>query len=180
MRIDRHAFRLLLVVMSATAVSCANLAGAPPPAATSSATATAAPLPATTSSAPTTSAASASAADLVAVAKLIYPYDAQYGYYTVCGANGDLSRCPVTDRLKAYLTQKQMTLCGCQNPAPSMDATATSTGPGGVAHVTLGYQPTPVRFDLIIVRDGGRLLVDDQQCTGVGPSSSIYTRTAGC
>ena len=124
-------------------------------------------------------AASASASDLIAVAKLIYPYVAQYGYYSVCGVNGDLSQCPVTDRLKAFLTQKQTTLCSCQNPAPSMDATATPTGPGGVAHVVLGYQ-TPMRFDLVIVRDAGRLLVDDQLCTGAGASSSIYARTGGC
>jgi hypothetical protein len=60
-----------------------------------------------------------------------------------------------------------------------MDATATPAGPGGVAHVVLGYQ-TPLRFDLVIVRDAGRLLVDDQLCTGGGASSSIYVRTGGC
>ncbi len=86
----------------------------------------------------------------------------------------------MTERLKTYLTQKQTTLCGCQNPAPSLDVTADPTTTGGVAHVVLGFQPTPLRFDLVIVRADGRLLVDDQLCTAGGPATSIYVRVGSC
>ena len=136
---------------------------------------------ATSSTQPTASAAtSVSASDLIAIAKQIYPYSSQFNYYTVCGVNGDLSQCPVTERLKAFLTQRQTTLCGCQNPASSLDVTADATSNGGVAHVLFGPQPTGRKFDLIIVSQGGRLLVDDQLCTGGGPSTSIYVRTGNC
>jgi hypothetical protein len=136
--------------------------------------------PALSTPSPTAATATASPSELVAVAKAIYPYSSQFNYYVVCGQNGNLSECPITERLKTYLTEKQTTLCGCQNPAPSLDITATPTSTGGVAHVVLGYQPTPLRFDLVIIRAGGHLLVDDQLCTGGGASTSIYVRSGGC
>jgi hypothetical protein len=151
----------------------------PLPGATGGAPALATSTPQASATATAPVAATASASELIAVAKAVYPYSAQYGYYTVCGQDGDLSQCPMTDRLKAFLTRTQTTLCGCQNPAPSMDVAAAPTGTGGVAHVELGYQ-SPLRFELVIVRDGTRLLVDDQLCTGSGASSSIYVRSGGC
>jgi hypothetical protein len=122
----------------------------------------------------------ASAADLVAVANVIFPYFPQYSYYAVCGANGDLSACPVTDRLKTRLTQAYLTLCRCQNPVPSLDVTAAPTQTGGVAHVILGNQVQPVKMDLVIVQIAGKLLVDDEICTGGGASTSIYVTDAPC
>jgi hypothetical protein len=89
--------------------------------------------------------------------------------------------CPVTDRLAARLTLMTQPpksgpgpvdpFCRCQNvPAPSALVEGEVTPTGGVAHVTLSL----ARFDLILVRGGGGLLVDDVRCTGKGPSSSIY------
>ena len=49
-----------------------------------------------------------------------------------------------------------------------------------IAHVVLGYQPNPIKMDLVIVQDSGKLLVDDELCTDGGPSTSIYVRTGGC
>jgi hypothetical protein len=115
----------------------------------------------------------------VAVAKAIFPYFPQYSYYSVCGANNDLSQCPVTDRLKTRLMQANLTLCRCQNPALSFDATAAPTQTGGVAHVILGDQ-LPVKMDLLIVQTAGKLLVDDEICTGGAPSTSIYVTAAPC
>lgn len=122
-------------------------------------TATATPAASTPAATGTSSASD----ELVAVAKAIYPYSTQYGYYSVCGVNGDLSHCPVTDRLRTLLTQRQTTLCGCQNPSLSMEVTATPTATGGVAHVVLGSPPGAQKFDLIVVRSAGALLVDDQE-----------------
>jgi hypothetical protein len=119
------------------------------------------------------------AADLVAVAKVIFPYFPQYNYYSVCGANGDLSQCPVTDRLKTRLTQSKLTLCRCNNPSLSLGVTASLTQTGGTAHVILGDQ-LPVKMDLVIVQTAGKLLVDDEICTGGGPSTSIYVTDAPC
>jgi hypothetical protein len=115
----------------------------------------------------------------VAVAKIIFPYFPQYYYYAVCGANSDLSNCPVTERLKTRLMQAHLTLCRCQNPALSFDVTAAPTQTGGVAHVILGDQ-FPVKMDLIIVQTDGKLLVDDEICTGGGSSTSIYVTDAPC
>jgi hypothetical protein len=119
-------------------------------------------------------------ADLVAVAKVIFPYFPQYNYYSVCGANGDLSQCPVTDRLKTRLTQSNLTLCRCNNPSLSLGVTATLTQTGGAAHVVLGDEPLAAKMDLVIVQTGGKLLVDDEVCTGRDASTSIYVTTAPC
>jgi hypothetical protein len=48
--------------------------------------------------------------------------------------------------------------------------TAETSITGGVAHVTLGS----IRVDLVMVDEGGNLLVDDTQCTGRGAATSIY------
>ena len=161
------------VFVFATAALLASCIRAPAQT-TTSATATA------TATATASAAATVTAAELIAVAKAIYPYLPQYGYYSVCGVNvAELVNCPVTQRLKTFLTQKQITLCGCQNPALSLELTADPAGTGGVAHVLYGGA-TGRHFDLIIVRSGGALLVDDQECTGGGPATSIYVRTDNC
>jgi hypothetical protein len=120
--------------------------------------------------------------DLVAIALKIFPFvaDEDHRGYTVCGLNGDLSPCPVTDRLKAHLTQAKITLCECTNLASSLDVTATPTHAGGVAHVLLRFGARETRLDLVIVRSSGRFLVDDEVCAGGAPSTSIYVRTDGC
>jgi hypothetical protein len=35
-------------------------------------------------------------------------------------------------------------------------------------------------MDLVIVQTAGKLLVDDEICTGGGPSTSIYVTAAPC
>jgi hypothetical protein len=120
-------------------------------------------------------------ADLVGVAKQVFVSSARfYGFYVACVANNQVPPCPITSRLKARLTQAKITLCQCEYPAPSLEVTATPTASGGIAHVVLGYQPNPIKMDLVIVQDSGKLLVDDELCTDGGPSTSIYVRTGGC
>ena len=114
------------------------------------------------------------------MAKVTFPYVAQYKYYAVCGLTGDTAPCPFTERLKARLAAANITLCPCQNPAPSLDVTATPTQTGGIAHVMLGYGAAPVKLDLVIVRSGGQYLVDDELCTGAGASTSIYHGNGPC
>jgi len=123
---------------------------------------------------------STSAEALVAVAKVTFPYLAQYKYYAACGLTGDTSQCPFTERLKARLAAAKITLCACQNPASSLDVTASPTQMGGIAHVVLGYGAAPIKLDLVIVRSGGQFLVDDELCTGAGASTSIYLRNGPC
>jgi len=107
-----------------------------------------------TTSSPSPSPPPVVAQDLVAVAKVTFPYIAQYNYYAVCGLTGDPSQCPYTERLKARLAAAKLTLCRCQNPASSLDVTASPTQTGGIAHVVLGYGSSPVKLDLVIVRSG--------------------------
>ena len=151
------------------------------------------PATTTTTTSPATPATSApsatpsvAVADLDAMAHRIFPGAHPAG----CG---DLTACPITDRLRARVEQLSHTppgqpgpvaqFCRCQNGADSMSVTSEVTGAGGVAHVELHYGPTfTSRIDLIIV--GGpdsRLLLDDTQCTGRGASTSIYAATlAAC
>ncbi|TMD09674.1 MAG: hypothetical protein E6J01_01215 [Chloroflexi bacterium] len=133
-----------------------------------------------TTSSPSPSPPPVVAQDLVAVAKVTFPYIAQYNYYAVCGLTGDPSQCPYTERLKAHMAAAKLTLCRCQNPASSLDVTATPTQTGGIAHVVLGYGSAPIKLDLVIVRSGGQFLVDDELCTGGAGSTSIYVRSGPC
>ena len=59
--------------------------------------------------------------------------------------------------------------CRCQNGLPPT-VTAEVTPGGGTATVNFGWG----KMDFLMVMQDGKLLVDDTQCTGVGPSSSIY------
>lgn len=133
-----------------------------------------------TSTSPSAAPRPVTEADLVAVAKQVFPSSRYYGFYVVCTANSQGSPCPITSRLKARLTQAKITLCQCEYPAPFLEVTATLIASGGIAHVVLGYQPNPIKMDLVIVQESGKLLVDDELCTDGGPSTSIYVRTGGC
>ena len=118
------------------------------------------------------------AAQVARVAEDAFPFVKEYGYYGVCGLNGDTSGCPYTERLKARLAELRDTLLRAQNPSQTLDITAEVTGPdSGVAHVTLfgGRQ----KMDLSVVRAGGRVLIDDEVCAG-RPETSIYQPLAAC
>ena len=97
----------------------------------------------------------------------------------------DRTNCPVTDRLAARLDEltaprangpgPSPPLCRCQNGPDSVSVRPEVTASGGVAHVTLDYGGiVSDNIDLVIVVSGGRLLVDDTQCTGGGSSTSVY------
>src|SRR5215831_13994630 len=99
----------------------------------------------------------------------------------------DRLNCPVTDRLAARMEQLAQPskvgpgpialFCRCQNvPAPGAQFDPEVTPTGGVAHVTLGA----LKLDLIMIQETARLLVDDTQCTGRGPSTSIYAELVLC
>jgi hypothetical protein len=60
--------------------------------------------------------------------------------------------------------------CRCQEYS-NVTITPEVTPSGGTAHVTSG---SGLKMDFIMVEQGGELLVDDTQCTGRGPSTSIY------
>ncbi len=123
----------------------------------------------------TSSAPSPTTAQVLAVAHRIF-----------IGQNGgecswqDRSSCPITARLAARFAQQQQppavgpgplaAFCRCQN-IPDLSMTAETSSTGGVAHVTMGS----IRGDLVMVDEGGTLLVDDTQCTGRGAATSIYT-----
>jgi hypothetical protein len=132
---------------------------------------------------PTTS---LTAADLVKVAAEIYPFEG--GRYVTCdngyGGPARYSHCPVTVRLNDRLLtvfsgfiSAPEPLGGGQDPEWATESiTADLSGTGGVAHVVLtkpGSQSS--RYDLVIVRSEGNLLVDDLYCTKTDPAtSSIY------
>ena len=99
----------------------------------------------------------------------------------------DRAACPVTDRLAARLGELSAPrpdrpgppslFCRCQNASSrAMNVDATTTPTGGVAHVTLYPDQSPIRVDLIVLRQSESLLRDDTQCTGGGPSTSIYAQ----
>src|SRR6202022_3900719 len=125
-------------------------------------------------------------ADLVKIAHEVFkaPHSAE------CGR--DRSTCPITGRLEARIVQLTApravgpgpvaSFCRCQNGTQSMSVTPELTRDGGIAHVTLDYGlSVQTKVDLIVVKSNGRALVDDTQCTGGGPSTSIYAaRLVGC
>jgi hypothetical protein len=84
----------------------------------------------------------------------------------------------MTSRLAARMASKPFNAdpwtrsqFGWINPVITADVTDT----GGVAHVVLHAGSQTNNLDLVMVGDGhGGLVVDDTQCTGRGPSTSIY------
>jgi uncharacterized protein YvpB len=89
-----------------------------------------------------------------------------------CGFDGDLSDCPITDRLQARLVSANITLCSCNQPSIDRALTAELVDGRGIAHVQL-YGGL-LKLDLVIVPVGTRLLVDDERLTGGGNEGSIY------
>ena len=115
-----------------------------------------------------------SAAQIAAVAKEFFTGD------MTCHDSPIFADCPITTRLAARIVQvmKEQSSyptgggdvwCRCQQYF-KVATTAEITQGGGIAHVTSG----PLRMDFIMVTQGGKLLVDDTQCTGGGASTSIY------
>jgi hypothetical protein len=132
------------------------------------------------------SSTSPTADELVKVAEQVYPLE---GFrYVTCdngyGGSARYSHCPVTARLNDRLTtvfagliSAPEPLGGGQDPQWVTESiTADVSGSGGVAHVALTKPGSPgSRYDLLIVRSEGTLLVDDIYCTHADPAtSSIY------
>ena len=118
-------------------------------------------------------------ADVEAVARQVFA-----GEYPV-GCRTNDPACPITQRLAAKVFAVPSPnavgpgpfspFCRCQNPGSrSMTVTGELTDSGGVAHVALYPDVHPIKLDLIMVSQSGKLLVDDMQCTGKGASTSVY------
>ncbi len=148
-------------------------AGPSPPPSSQSGSATALPPPAAPEPSPATP---VTAADIRAVGEKVFAGPHPSG----CDWR-DRATCPVTDRLAARLTEITQPpasgpgplnpFCRCQNvPAPAAVVTGELTPTGGVAHVTLGAP----QFDLIVVRQGTTLLVDDMRCGGRDAETSVF------
>lgn len=119
-----------------------------------------------------------SSQEIVAVAEETFPQESQYQYYVVCGVDGNLTGCPYTDRLKARLRETGQTLGRAQNPSSTFTVRADVIGrDSGVAHVVM-FQGRQA-MDLIVIKTGGRVLVDDETCTGRA-ATSIYAPLVAC
>jgi hypothetical protein len=154
---------LLVASLLSAAVACGSPTSSAPPGSTPS---------------PVTTGAALTQADVVAVAQQVYPK--QDGYYGVCGNNGDPTNCPYSERLKARLTETKETLLrGAQNPSTTFAASAELLSPStGIAHVAL-FQGR-MNFDLWVTRQGDRLVVDDQICSGRKETSIYATPVVPC
>jgi len=141
-------------VLAAGGVVAVSAARSAPPAAT-------APLP--------------TVAALEAVGAQAFPKDPQHAYYVECvnlpengvapPSGNDYSACPLTDRLRARLVQKQTHLCPCElNPSTTREINAQPRPGGGRLTVVL-YQ-SHVQIELIVVSVAGKLLVDRQPAKG--------------
>ncbi len=124
--------------------------------------------------------------DLVKVATRVYPLNGDR--YVTCdfgyGGSTRYSNCPVTARLSdrlqtvfaGYVSAPEPLGAGQDPEWPVESITADRSGTGGVAHVVLTKPPTgSSRYDLVIIKSAGKLLVDDVYCTGADrATSSIY------
>jgi hypothetical protein len=131
-----------------------------------------------TSTATTTAAMAVTRDALIAVGDQVFPHHAESGVYSVCGADGDVSACPYTQRLKDRLEEAKATLCRCQNPSQTRAMSAEVADFGGVLYAAL-YNGTQ-SYMITVVQNGGRLLVDDQTCMSGAPETSIYQSLAPC
>jgi hypothetical protein len=105
--------------------------------------------------------------------------------FTTCDAGSSgpdvFAPCPLTTRLVTQLKSEvdgvpsaPDPLGGGQDPEWITETvTATPSSTGGVAHVTLGFGPdtTTEKYDLVVIIQGSRLLVDDLYCTGSDPAT---------
>jgi uncharacterized protein YvpB len=112
---------------------------------------------------------------LEAVGRQVFPKDPKLPYYVECinlPENGiapvsgnDYSACPLTDRMRARLVQKQTHLCPCElNHSTTREIKAQPRLRGGRLTVLL-YQ-SHAQIQLIVVKVGGKLLVDNQPAKG--------------
>ena len=158
----------LLAACGASSAPTASSNPAAPQAATSATSVSAASAPIATPA--------ATADDIRHVGQLIFPGPHPAG----CDWH-NRGVCPVTERLAARLTEITQPspggpgpvppFCRCQNvPAPAAVVVGEVTPTGGIAHITLGAP----RFDVVVVNQDGRLLVDDVQCAGRGPATGLY------
>jgi hypothetical protein len=121
---------------------------------------------------------SVTAQQITALAEQVFPKVGQQGAYAVCGADGNVSACPYTDRLKARLTELRETLLRAQNLSTTREITAETLSPVvGIAHVKLFQGRTSL--DLWLVRQGQALLVDDEICAG-RKDTSVYATFVTC
>lgn len=125
-------------------------------------------------STPTSAPALPSEADLRAVVdQMVIEFVAGAGY-GFCGADpSTLASCPYSQRLQTRLRGLTgINFCRCQNTSTTKSVTFR-TGPSG-NHALLALFDGRFVFDLTIVTEGARLVVDDQSCAG-RPNTSIYT-----
>jgi uncharacterized protein YvpB len=118
---------------------------------------------------------SPSVAALEAVGAQVFPKDPKHAYYVECvnlpesgtapQSGNDYSACPLTDRLRARLIQKQTHLCPCElNPSTTREINAQPRAGGGRLTVVL-YQGH-AQIELVVVSVAGKLLVDRQPAKG--------------
>ncbi len=142
----------------------------------------------TTPSAPTAPAATAvanstalpapSVAELNALVEQVFPAIPSGAAYGYCGPNqASRDACPYSARLKARLNAlTSANFCRCQNGSSTREFTVQPSSTGGRATVTQ-FGGSQV-LELIIIREAGRLVVDDQLCAG-RPATSIYNDPVG-
>lgn len=116
-----------------------------------------------------------SVAALVAVGAQLFPKDPTHPYYLECvnvADNGiarpsgnDYSDCPLTDRMRARLIQKQTHLCPCEAYPSTTREIKTQPRPGGGLLTVILYQGH-AQIELVVVSVGAKLLVDDQIAKG--------------
>ena len=121
------------------------------------------------------SASPATARQLTDLGAQVFPYVAQFQFYTTCinfKENGaepstghDYSACPITDALHARLQSTQANFCPCdQNPSTTREIKVTPRPGGGLVIVQLyGGQ---IKVEMVAVTVGGKLLVNDLPAKG--------------
>lgn len=171
---------IVVVVLAACGAPASPTATATSPATiepTVAATATPTPAPAST--------AAASVDELTVVASTLYPACAPANcagdaMFTTCDASSSgpdvFAPCPLTMRLVAQLRSDVNGVASAPDPIgggqdPEWISETVMPAPsatGGIVHVTLGFGPgtKTEKYDLVVVLQGSRLLVDDLYCTG--------------
>jgi len=174
----RQVNALLAVLAVCVLAGCAAGAGADTTSPTAMPTPTATPIPTPTPNPVATATPEpASAAQIVALAQQFWPTAPSSNALNPCA----IPDCPITPRLatradelvkieSVYKTGSVDIWCRCQQYI-DVKITAEVTPAGGTAHVASGS----LKMDFIMVLQDGKLLLDDTQCTGGGPSTSIYT-----
>jgi uncharacterized protein YvpB len=150
------------------------------------ATACGSPPPAAPAITPAQDSRPATVAELTAVGEQLMPQVPAYGYYTECinfpengaptaAGENDYSACPITPRLRAAMEYAppgvspkaiaQAHFCPCQQN-PSVDRVIKARpGPGG-GTIEIALYGGHVKVELLVVRAGDRLLVDDVAAKG--------------